>query len=408
MRLTLEQYRAIVGDREFFNFYTKTDHNGRTYYVGNYVSIACRFPPLDEDGIDDAERFARRKLRDLRGVIFNDQGEIISLPLHKFMNLGEGDEHQSDKLDWSSFTVYDKLDGSMVRPVNFYGDVRWCTKAGITHMSPDIEAYVARRDKKDTSFSLDGWVKDLLAAGLTPIFEYMAPQHRIVVDYGPEENMVLLAIRDIATGEYLDIHAKDDLVPPQVEVVRQWEVTDMESLLDTVRELKGAEGVIIKFKDGPWVKVKSLDYVILHKNRDSLEKERYVILNSVRETIDDLLPLLPPHLREKVAAYASSFMGYYNKRITEMAINIKTAYDAAQSAENPRKEFALNSGLNGREKSLTFTFWGKIGDNFESDLRDYLNDKVAISCDQSESNFQSFVAELFPDRPEWNIWKVEE
>lgn len=104
----INDYRAAVEaeGNDFFKFYEKDG-----YTVGNYISIMAKFPNPFEQGITDDVRRNRVLLRDMRGILFGPDGTVISKPLHKFHNLNEGTENQHDSLDWSSFEVFDKLDG---------------------------------------------------------------------------------------------------------------------------------------------------------------------------------------------------------------------------------------------------------------------------------------------------------
>ncbi len=399
--MKLADYIRVVGDKENFNFYNKVDHNGNTYTVGNYISIIAKFPPITEEGISDAEREDRRLLRDMRGIIFDKDGNIISRPFHKFMNLNEGIDHAFDAFDWTDFTVFDKLDGSMLRPVNFYGDIRWCTKAGITNLSPDVEAFVARNP------IYAEFAQEMLNRELTPIFEYLAPKYRIVVNYGPVEKLVLLAIRDNISGAYLDIHklCPDEEIPK----VAQWEVESVETLLKTVTDLQNAEGVIIKFKDGRWIKVKSLQYVDLHKSRDAMERERFVIYMTLKENLDDMLPLIPDFIQSKIVAYADGFMKTYKTVTNKIVTEIMESYARCSTAENPKKEFALTAQLDQQTRSFAFTCWPSLGTPEAEDiLRAAIKERVCNWCDSSEANFKEHTVKMFPDRPDWNIWEVTE
>ena len=161
-------------------------------YVVNYmVSMADTFPPVETE--NDAIR------RECRGLLFYPDGKIMSRPLNKFFNIGEKPETQLHTLNFNlPHTVYTKLDGSMVRPIDINGNVRWGTKAGITEVSMQAEVFVAKNPKYEK------FARFCFANSLTPIFEFTSPENTIVLHYAKTE-LTLLAVRHNITGEYYDI-----------------------------------------------------------------------------------------------------------------------------------------------------------------------------------------------------------
>jgi RNA ligase len=56
--------------------------------------------------------------RECRGLIFDDEGRLISRPFHKFFNLGEKEETLPNNVDVTELHhILDKMDGSMIRPL---------------------------------------------------------------------------------------------------------------------------------------------------------------------------------------------------------------------------------------------------------------------------------------------------
>lgn len=408
----INEYRAAVeaeGDPAFFKFYDKGD-----YFVGNYISVMAKFPSLTEEGLTPEQLRNRTLLRDMRGIIFDRNGRVISKPLHKFHNLNEGVDNQADVLDWSEFEVYDKLDGSMIRPVIINGMIRWCTKAGVTHMTPDLEAFVERNP----------WYLDFARVWLdmdyTPIFEYMAPKHRIVVDYGPEEKMTLLAIRDNVTGQYLAynelmLHCAEFEIP----LVRRWEVKSHTDLLTEVSDLRNAEGIIIRFPNDHRVKVKSLHYLNLHKNREAIERERYVAMMALQDSIDDLLPLVPEYIQPRLQKYAEDFLNAFYDISDVYYGELVKALQAVRFRED-RKDFALNNDIPGWLKAIGFKMYDgwfnkRSGDpemqaDFSfAEFETRMKDLIIKHADRSDTAFTTEVKNgIFAGYenkiPAWNIW----
>src|SRR5690606_27383364 len=109
---------------------------------------------------------------------------------------GERDETRADVIDWSRpHRVIEKLDGSMIHPAILAdGSVRFMTRAGITDVSRACEA-------RHLSGRLPSLCAELIEHGALPVFEWVSPVNRIVLGY-PDDRLVLLALRTMATGRY--------------------------------------------------------------------------------------------------------------------------------------------------------------------------------------------------------------
>ena len=169
-------------------------------YVVNYmVSMSDTFPPVDESPELERDLIAERNAirRECRGLLFHKDGSIMARRLHKFFNVNERDETQFHSIDFSQpHVILEKLDGSMITPVVTDAGIRWGTKMGITEVSMQAEEFVAKHPEYQ---ELAQWCIDNRK---TPIFEWTSRKQRIVIDY-EEDNLVLIAVRDNVTGEYL-------------------------------------------------------------------------------------------------------------------------------------------------------------------------------------------------------------
>lgn len=137
--------------------------------------------------------------RECRGLIFDKRSStIMSRPFHKFFNVNEREETLAKNIDLSkNHVIMEKMDGSMVRPMlRENSTLTLATRKGIT----DIGVAAATLLSEDQS----KWLFSMMCMSYTPIMEYISPLNRIVVSYD-EPRLVLLAIRNNITGEYLDI-----------------------------------------------------------------------------------------------------------------------------------------------------------------------------------------------------------
>lgn len=274
----------------------------REYVEGWYTVI--RYTYMTPDTFNYDGEYGTRVLRECRGLIFStDTGKIISRPLHKIFNVNQIPETQIDQIKLTSpHTVLEKLDGSMVRAIpSPGGGFRLGTKSGITQTSERAEEYI------NANPNYIRFIRTCLKAHHTPIFEWCSRKDRVVVDYGKEDTLTLIAVRDTISGTYISCHAHSDygrywgirvILPTHVNGV-----TDLHSLVSSTRSSTGREGVILRYEDGHMVKIKTDEYVLLHRILDGLRTERDALRVVLDDMVDDLLPLLPPADAERLMEY---------------------------------------------------------------------------------------------------------
>lgn len=320
------------------------------YDVINYViSTPETFPVITEDN-----RLTASMRRECRGLIFDKDGNIISRPYHKFFNLGEREDHLMSNIDFSRpHVILEKLDGSMIRPIRINGHWRLATKMGVTEVSMKAETYLA---KSGLYQDYNRFFDALFEAGKTPIFEFCSNSQRIVLDY-PEDRLVLTAIRDNEHGTYasyneLQLHA----MVHGFEVVKAVEGT-VENMLDLAKTSEEEEGWIVRFDDGDMVKIKCEWYVLCHRSKDLITREKNVVEMIINEAVDDVLPLLIEEDRKRVEEYMENF---YTSLLWHVDLFERRAKDAALlSGFSPKTlavETASNYGLSGLEKSFAFKY----------------------------------------------------
>lgn len=180
------------------DFFVKFDQENGLIIVNYRLNTPDTFPDLIDE--NDYENAVKREFRGLKFCIKTDK--IIGRPFHKFFNLNERESCSIQNIDFTKpHVVLDKLDGSMIHPVlNHKGDILWCTKMGPTEVSQKVLPLVNSQKKY---VDLAKWCFEQGEMGWTPIFEFTSRNQKIVIDYGPEDNLTLLAIRDNVTGEYI-------------------------------------------------------------------------------------------------------------------------------------------------------------------------------------------------------------
>lgn len=269
------------------------------------------------EGPDDVMGAIRRECR---GLIFDTEGNIMSRPYHKFFNINEKEETQSHRLDLTrAHIVMDKLDGSMIRPVRMHGMVRLATKMGVTDIAMEAEQLLDPGQYD--------WLEDMMIDGFTPIFEYVAPTNKIVVEY-TEAKLILTAVRETVSGEYRSLRQWD---APFEIVSGADSIYDLDAYLSVARGETSREGDIIRFADGHMVKVKNDWYVQIHKTKDIVAVDRNIVELVLNETIDDTRAMLDPSDLVRVDAVEAAFWEAFRNaegRLEGLEMLARTIYGA--------------------------------------------------------------------------------
>lgn len=269
------------------------------------------------EGPDDVMGAIRRECR---GLIFDTEGNIMSRPYHKFFNVNEKEETQSHRLDLSrAHTVMDKLDGSMIRPVRMHGMVRLATKMGVTDIAMEAE--------KLLGYDQYTWLEDMMIDGFTPIFEYVAPTNKIVVEYA-EAKLILTGVRETVSGEYRSLRQWN----APFELVRtDSSIHDLDAFMRFKNDETGREGDIIRFADGHMIKVKNSWYVQIHKTKDIVAVDRNIVELVLNETIDDTRAMLDPSDLARVDNVEAAFWEAFRNaedRLEGLELLARTIYGA--------------------------------------------------------------------------------
>lgn len=275
------------------------------------------------DSFDDARRL------DCRGIVFDSaSGECLSRPLHKFFNIGE--KKQASEIDWTrTHIVMNKLDGSMIHAAIIDGQVRFLTRGGITehslraerHLTPDVER----------------WCATIIDNGATPIFEWTAPENRIVIEY-PDDKITLLAIREIESGKYMErSHVAGFASLMGVEIVEQFEMDFNKRDVNSIRELTGIEGVVVWFPEtDEFYKIKTEEYVTMHRAVSYFDSEKAIFDLVMSGNVDDVKASLSDDRRKRLEEYSSSLLS----ELQTMANTLESI--VSEKAELDQKSFALS------------------------------------------------------------------
>jgi RNA ligase len=195
----------------------------------------------------------------------------------------------------------------------------------------------------------------LLDVNYTYLFEIIYPNNVVVVRYD-EEKLVLLAKYNIKSGKEGDVQT--DYYKANFDVVKCYD-----NLPNNFVELKNniennKEGYVLRFKNGMRVKIKSEEYVRLHKVLTNVSNMDIWLYMKNGEDLNLLLNAVPDEMDNNIRDFIDYLKMSYNI-VYDTAIdfyeNLLDKYNITS-----KKDFALLiNNLSPKNKSLLFAFWDK-------------------------------------------------
>ncbi len=281
------------------------------------------------------------KAFEMRGLtfVFNKDGSLYKrfVLLEKFFNLNQvPDSMYSVVKNYKIRYVNNKEDGSIASFVKLpNGKVVGKSKMGfdndqanginkIYKTNPDVKSFV--------DWALDN--------DIVPIFEYVAPHNRIVLRY-PEEELILLRLRDLNTGNHIDI--KDHLDKIGSIKIAPFEDDDtLDGLIEKSKTEAEREGWIVQFDNDHMVKIKTDWYCQRHGLlTNDIYREHIIIGYILDDKIDDILGQIPEDEKEahlRIQKIISIVKRTLNKKVAE----IQSAYNDFVKSGSDKKDYALN------------------------------------------------------------------
>ena len=275
-------------------YISERKHPECDYYIYNYTPKTQYDQKWNEDTTN------------CRGLILNSKGEIIAKPFPKFFNIGEYNQHSNlGKIpNYNYFDIWNKMDGSL----------------GILYRMPDGEFRMATRGSFESDQAIKGtkmfhnMFKDpdfIFADNYTYLFEIIYPENRIVVDYGIEEKLYLLAIKNNVCNEEMTyeelLDFSDQFNIPITQYYGRISYNRHAFLKIEGDIVEGNEGFVLKFDNGLRVKIKSEEYKRLHRLITGISNKSIWDLLRNDQNIDELLDRVPDEFFNWVKDTVSNF-----------------------------------------------------------------------------------------------------
>ena len=322
----------ILNEYEQNGLLTKNKHPKFDLFIWNYT------PKTQYESLWDNVTLS------CRGLVTDNDGNIIALSFTKFFNIEEGKFEPTEK-----FEVWEKMDGSL--GIVFWYEGQWvvATRGSFT----SDQAIKARE-------LLKKYNTDIMFRHLTFCFEVLYKNNQIVVDYGDYEGLVLLGTFDTAGKEY-DIEMWGEY---GFDVVKKYDgIKDYKELKEMVKN--DQEGFVVKFSNGDRIKVKGIEYLRLHKIMTNVTTTGIWEYLKNGEDVLDLLKDVPDESYNKIKSYVKDLKyGFF--QISEYCGKSHDGFRYGKfgdkELEPTKKEFAEFMVLNNikpKLRSVMFAMWDK-------------------------------------------------
>lgn len=212
-----------------------------------------------------------------RSVVLNAEGEVISASFPKFFNWDEQPNIYPVPQNLNGAQLIEKIDGSTLIVSRYKGHTIIRTRGTVDARKLDNGHEIDGLVTKYAQFFLD--LEEVETSEWSYLFEWTSPVNKIVIDYGDEPDIRLIAIIQHAdykmlSQDFLDEFAKDyGLKRPKV-----FNYNSVEEMKQAVELYKGVEGLCVYFNGGQNIrKVKSAEYLVKHRMKSELSNIEKVI-----------------------------------------------------------------------------------------------------------------------------------
>jgi T4 RnlA family RNA ligase len=283
---------------------------------------------------------------EMRGLtfIFNEDGSLFNryVLLEKFFNLNQVPESlYSVVKNYKIKFVNNKEDGSIASFVKLpNGKIVGKSKMGFDNDQADGINRVYKTNKEVKS--LVDWA---LNNNIVPIFEYVAPNNRIVLRY-PSEELILLRLRDNVTGKHIDIRDHLDKVGSIRVAPFEDDVRDLDHLVELTATQVDKEGSIVTCEDEHgrdfFFKLKTPWYCERHGLlTQDLYREHIIIGYILDDKIDDILGQIPEDEKE-AHIRINKIITIVKKSISDKVSEIERVYEQFVKSGISKKDYAIN------------------------------------------------------------------
>ena len=194
-----------------------------------------------------------------RGLILDNDSNIIARPFKKFFNFNERPETSATQLPLDKPEASVKLDGSLIIAYKWKGEWKLATKGSFNSEQAIESMKILKEKHADTNFDK--------YSDLTLLFECIYDSNRIVINYENHRDLYLIGAVDKIGGyeySYEEVHV---IANELGFTVPNYFINSFDEVFELVKlDIKNTEGYVVYWpKTGLRMKIKTADYIRLHK-----------------------------------------------------------------------------------------------------------------------------------------------
>ena len=271
--------------------------------------------------------FADPIVQEARGIIIDlETLNVVCWPFRKFGNYNES---YADKIDWNTARVQDKIDGSIIK-------LWWNRMTGkwqfSTNGTINADTALANQMTQETFLDIirkaDNYNEIILRLPIfnkdyTFIFELVSPETQVVVKYS-KPHLYHIGTRNNIIGQEID----SDI---GIERPKEYQLKSLDDCVNAAAELnKSDDGQVHRVKkegfvvvDGNWnrIKIKSPDYLMLHRMSSNANFSKERIIGMIRDgtvSVQDICEDFPNF---------AHYFKFYDFKIAELEYQVKVFCD---------------------------------------------------------------------------------
>jgi RNA ligase len=256
-----------------------------------------------------------QELRDARGLVLDEEGQVVARGFAKFFNLS-----QLPEVPHGHPEFWEKVDGSLILLFNYEGERLFATRGSF---------------ESDQALWAQAWFGDQVPdyyppPGETVLLEAVYPGNRIVVDYGGIEELVALGSVDLAGTDTATWQA----LPPRIRRAQFYGELDPRTIPETA-----GEGFVLRWPNGTRAKVKLDEYVRLHRMIYGTSTKTIWASLRAGEPPESTTADVPVELRTWIREQAGHLRAEHAAVLAETRVYVEEAQQLGLVA-GPRKDFA--------------------------------------------------------------------
>ena len=210
----------------------------------------------------DDELWKKPFAKEACGITFNERGDCVCRPFEKIFSVNETEDTRIINLDFNGAILTKKYDGNMITPVLVGDKVVFKSKESFL-------SDVAKAANRAASNKLKEFCTTLMFQGITPIFEFVHPNHRIVIDYGARPQFVLIGARRMDDGTHVDFDRLALKYDAPCVVVGRFNF-NIDAVLHAIEHSTSEAGFVVELANGARVKFKTNWYLNAHRELTGL------------------------------------------------------------------------------------------------------------------------------------------